>query len=187
MLAAGLMIAWLSGMSLEVDPVRGILIIPLIAQNLTASPGEELLHRQWLYQKFKTKLGRPRALILQAVIFSAGHIQNWFFGEPVLFASYLSRFFGGVILGLAFDEAGLAAACVAHFLFNVELDVVLFGSSKRGWLATVVSLAVGGLIALAAHRWINRPRDGTSVTNHAEDTMPPTGPAAQPCPACRAA
>lgn len=142
------------------------LLLNALALGLGVGFAEELLFRGWLLGELELLLGRRRALLLQAAIFSLAHTR---FNLPAL---QLAGLLGGLLLlGLALglqrraDAGSLWGAVGLHgglvggwFLLNQALLPV--SAEAPGWLmgaANPIGGVLGwlglGLLLLARRRW----------------------------------
>ena len=73
---------------------------------------EELIFRRGLFRWLRTRLPRPAALLLPAVLFAALHAN---------LASFPALVVLGVIFSLAYERTGrIGTSIVAHALFNLH-------------------------------------------------------------------
>ena len=104
---------------------------------------EELLYRSYAAKNFETDGGKVLAILVSAVVFSAGHGR---------FQLMTNTFVAGLVLGYIFFEYGIKWACIFHVINNLGivgtdlLLCVIFGEAA----GTLIWDTVGILFALFA-------------------------------------
>lgn len=98
---------------------------------------EELLYRSYAAKNFEREGGKVLAILLAAIVFSAGHGR---------FYLMTNTFISGLVLGYVFFEYGLKWACIFHVINNlgiVGIDLllcVIFGQTTGTLIMDIVGI-----------------------------------------------